>query len=164
MIPLLPAAAAAGAVALDREKTVAGEVAVALAFSLSALPVCMVAGAVSAVAVSVAMTFAAVFVSTTLAVRATVVASRGGGNPGTARVMRAIVVAFVTLASAGLAMFNWRGLLPASASIAAMPGLGAAVWLALVPPEPTRLRTVGWALVATSTAAAAILIAGLPRG
>jgi hypothetical protein len=164
MIPLAPAAIALGAMALDREKTGAGEVAIALTFSSSAIPVCLAAGAAPAAALSVATTFAVVFVPATLAVRATIIASRGGGNPGAARMLRAIVLVLVVLASAVLAMFNWRGLLPAAASVAAMPGLGVALWLALFPPPATRLRVVGWALIATSTTAAVILIAGLRGG
>jgi hypothetical protein len=53
------------------------------------------------------------------------------------------------------------GLLPWVLLLAIAPGVATAAILAVHPPPPTRLRAVGWTLVATSAAAAMILIVAL---
>jgi hypothetical protein len=58
-----------------------------------------------------------------------------------------------TIASAGLGAW--------SAPWAALPVCGLAVLLAVTPPPAQRLRTVGWALVATTAASAIVLVATL---
>jgi hypothetical protein len=163
MLPLVPAVVLVAAIVAQREKEVVAEVVVALAFSLVAIPVCLAAGTPFNIGVAVAAVFAVVFVTGTLAVRLIVVAVRGGGNPRAARVLRSVVLVLTSSAVLTLATAALGALLPWAALIASAPGLAAASWLALFPPSPTRLRTVGWTLVATSGAGALILIVGLPN-
>lgn len=158
LLPLAPLAVIAEAIAENREKSVSGEVAVALAFSLTAVPVCLAGGTPVEVALAVGVTFAAVFVTGTMAVRMVILAPR---EPRAARTIRNGVFVStlgVTIALSGAASRNH---LPWSALIAAAPGLAGAAWLAALPPSPARLTSVGWTLVMTSSAAALILIAGL---
>jgi len=164
LLPLMPAAVLAAAITTDREKSSQAEVAVALAFSLVAVPVCLAAGASTDSALAVGIAFASIFVTGTLAVRVIVLQVRGGGDPRAARTARVTVLVLTTAAGAGLVATAWRGLLPWTALLAASPGLVSAGWLAWLPPSPTRLRRVGWTLVTTSAAAALILIAGVAGG
>jgi hypothetical protein len=48
------------------------------------------------------------------------------------------------------------GLLPHGALISIVPGLGICVFIAMRPPAPSRLRAVGWTLVAASLVTAAL--------
>ena len=161
LVPLLPGAILMFAILAKREKSAYGEVAVALAFSLVAVPVCLAAGAAAATAWCVGIAFASVFVSGTLAVRAIVLAVRGGGNPSVAHATRIMTLTVGALAVASLAFMGARTLLPWATLIAAVPGLAVATWLTLFPPLPNRLRSVGWTLVATSVFTALVLVAGL---
>jgi hypothetical protein len=54
--------------------------------------------------------------------------------------------------------------MPWTALLASAPGLAVASWLVLFSPKATRLRTVGWTLVAAAAAGALILVTGLPVG
>jgi hypothetical protein len=161
LLPLLPTAFLAVALSAQREKSPPGEVAVALALSLVAVPACLAAGASTRIALSVAVVFALVFVTGTLSVRVVVLKVRGGGNPFAVRATRLIVFILAAGAAVGLVAAGSRTLLPWTALIAATPGLLAAVALAARAPSPARLRAVGWTLVSTTAAAALILIVGL---
>jgi hypothetical protein len=163
LLPLLPAVFLAAAIGAKREKSSQGEVAVALAFSLLAVPVCLAAGASVGTALAVGSAFASIFVTGTLGVRVVVLKVRRGGNPEAGRSTRITVVALTSAAGVGLAAAALVAALPWAALTAAAPGLAAAAWIAMFPPAPTRLRTVGWTLVATAAAAALILLAGLAR-
>jgi hypothetical protein len=163
VLPLIPGGFVGLAMWAKREKSASSEIAVALAFSLVAVPVCLAAGASTATAGAVSVAFATVFVSGTLAVRTIVLAVRGGGNQSAAHATRTTTLLLGTLVVAGLAYSATRTLVPWAALIATVPGLAAATWITLFPPSPSRLRTVGWTLVATSIATALILVAGLGR-
>lgn len=163
LLPLAPAAILATAIAAGLEKSLFGEIAVALAFSLVATPVCMAAGAPAITGVAVGTAFALVFVLATLAVRA-IVNIRSSGNPRAARLTRIAVLVLASAAAVVVAAMVSRGFLAPTTLVAAGPGLAAAAWMAIFPPSPARLRTVGWTLVAVSAATALILIGGLsPR-
>jgi len=161
IVPLGAAALLAIAIALEHEKRAFGEVAVALTFSSVAVPLCLAAGAPLRPALSVALAFAAIFVTATLAVRVVILRVRGGGNPRAERLTR---VSVWIVSSAWLVSMAWtsaRGLTSWATIAAAAPGVLGALWLSVRPPSPTSLRTVGWTLVATSGTAALILIVGL---
>ena len=161
IVPLGAAALLAIAIAIGHEKRALGEVAVALTFSSVAVPLCLAAGAPPRPALSVALAFAAIFVTATLAVRVVILRVRGGGNPRAERLTRVTVW---IVASAWLVSMAWtsaRGLTSWATIAAAAPGLVGALWLSVRPPSPASLRTVGWTLVATSAAAAVVLIVGL---
>lgn len=161
LLPVAPALIVAAAIAARREKSVVGEVAVALTFSLVAVPICLAAQASIGTALAVGLTFASIFVAGSLAVRVIVLEVRGGGNPQAARATRATVLLVTAAAGLGLVALVLRALLPWITLFAAVPGLSGAVWLAVFPPSPARLRMVGWTLVTTSAAAALVLVIGL---
>jgi hypothetical protein len=160
LLPLVPAALLAIAIAANREKHVVSEIAVALAFSLAAVPVGLAAGAAVSVALAVGVAFAAIFASGTLAVRVVILGVRGGGNPRAVRTTRLVVLGFAVAVVLGLVVVARLGLLPWTTLLAAAPGLLGASWLAMFPPPATRLRTIGWTLVTTSAAAALMLLVG----
>jgi hypothetical protein len=163
LVPLLPTALLAGAVVSDREKTGAGEITAAMAFSFVAIPVCLVAGTALSTALSVGIAFASLFAGSTLGVRVAILKVRGGGDPRQVRAARRLLLILTVCVSVGLAMAAMSAVLPWTTLLAISPGLLVAIALAFRPPAPTHLRTVGWTLVSTSTAAALILIAALPR-
>lgn len=163
LLPLLPAAVLAVALVSNREKTAAGEIAAAMAFSGIAIPVCLVAGTALSTALSVAIAFAALFAGSTLGVRVVILKVRGGGDPRQVRAARRLLLSLTVCVSVGLAIAAMSAVLPWTTLLAISPGLLVALALAFRPPPPTRLRTVGWTLVSTSTAAALVLVAALPR-
>jgi hypothetical protein len=163
MVPLVPATVLAGAVVLDREKSGAGEIAAAMAFSGVAIPVCLVAGAAVSTALSVGIAFGSLFAGSTLGVRIVILKVRGGGDPQQVRAARRLLLILTGGVFVGVVTAATNAVLPWTTLLAIGPGLLVALALAFRPPDPTRLRTVGWTLVGTSTAAALILMAALPR-
>ena len=59
---------------------------------------------------------------------------------------------------AGLAWLAARDVMPPAAPLAAAPGLTLALAIAARPPHPSRLRALGWTLVAACGFAAAVLV------
>jgi YwiC-like protein len=161
LLPLAPAALLAVAIAIQHEKRALGEVSAALAFSFVAVPLCLTSGASLREGLSIAIAFAAIAVTATMAVRVVVLRVRGGGNPRAERMARIVVLVVSGACLTGLGWAGRDGILPWAALAAATPGVISSVWLALVPPPATRLRVVGWTLVAVSAVAAVVLIAGL---
>lgn len=161
VLPLVPAAVLAAMLLAGREKSLAGETAAALAFSGAAVPIALAAGASAGTALAIALTFASIFVTGTLAVRVIILKVRAGGDPSATRATRILVLAVAAAAAGGLSAAGAQGALPWAALAGAAPGLVAAAVVALRTPAPARLRRVGWTLVSASTAAAIILIAAL---
>jgi hypothetical protein len=157
-IPLLPGVALLVAAIRNREKTWAGETSAAVAFASVAVPMCAAAGAQPQVGAAVAVPFALLFIASTLAVRAIILRTRGGGDPVAARHTRnatlvvAGIGALMTMSAANAGAVTWGGF------TAVVPGLLFATAIALFPPRATRLRTVGWTLVGLSLLTSAILI------
>jgi hypothetical protein len=158
VVPALPAAGLAAATMRGREKSWWGEVTAALAFAGLSVPVSMAAGASLRTAATVALPFALLFITSTLAVRVVILRVRGGGNPHAMRATRRAAFAVTALGAAGLGWIVAAGALPAAALVAASPGLLTALALAVRPPQPARLRTIGWTLVTVSVLTGAILI------
>ena len=159
-LPLVPMAVIAAGLVNRQEKSAPAEVAVALAFSLAAIPICLCAGASVTDALSIGVVFALVFVAGTLSVRVVILKVRGGGRPRAVRITRAALIALAATAAVGLAVAAGRGTLPWAALLAIAPGLIAALSMALRRTAP-KLRTVGWTLMSTSAAAALILMGGV---
>ena len=158
-VPIVPAVLLGVATALGREKSWYGEVAAALAFAGLAVPIVMAGGASLTSAIAVAVPFALLFVTSTLAVRTVILRVRGGGDPQAMMATRRSVFAATAVGTTCLVWFVAAGLLPAGTAVAAAPGLVTAVVIAARPPQPARLRTIGWTLVAVSVLTAAIVIA-----
>jgi hypothetical protein len=160
LLPAIPAATVAASLFARHEKSAPAELAVALAFSLSAVPICLSAGTSIPIALSIGVAFTIVFVAGTLAVRVVILKVRAGGKPKAVRGTRAALAAIATGAVIAFALAAARGALPWAPLLAVSPGLISALLLAFQPKTP-RLKTVGWTLMSTSTAAAVILMAGL---
>lgn len=160
-VPLVPAVGLAAAIVSGREKTTGGELMAALAFSTAAAPVVLAAGGSLATAAAVAAVFALVYTTQTLAVRGVILAVRGGGNPAASRASRRAALVIAVAGGAVIGTASGRGLLPSPAAIAMLPGLVATAWIVAAPPPPTRLRRVGWTLVATSVVTTLILIVSI---
>lgn len=160
-VPAVPALVLVAAMINGREKSWFGEAAAALAFAGVSVPVTMAAGVSISVALAVAIPFAVLFTVTTLAVRVVILRVRGGGDPrATAATRRAtFLVSIVSIVAIGLAVA--AGWLPSSAVFACAPGLLTASFVAARPPAATRLRTLGWTLIAVSILTTAIVIATL---
>lgn len=158
LVPLLPSALLAAAVVRGAEKSWYGEAAASLAFSGAAVPITMAGGAPWSTAAAVAVPFALLFVSSTLAVRVVIVRVRRGGDPRATSITRRAVLSLAVGSSIALGSMSAAGLVPASLIAGAAPGLLAAAAIAMYPPPPTRLRTVGWTLVAISVLTTAIVV------
>ena len=109
--------------------------------------------------IAIAVPFALLFVSGTLAVRVVILRVRGGGDVRAVATTRQVVM---WLAASAVIALTWAiavNVLPFSVLVAAVPGLTAAVVVAVCPPSPARLRTLGWTLVTVSAMTAIITIA-----
>jgi hypothetical protein len=157
LVPATAGALAISTVIRGREKTMTGEMAVAVAFAGAAQPVCAAGGNVAAGAI-IAAAFGLLFVMDTLAVRAIILRTRGGGNPIASR--RARVATFVVAgATALLAVAGAAGALISWMTVTAvLPGAAFASSVAASPPPATRLKRVGWSLVAVTAVTAVLLV------
>ncbi len=155
-VPALLGVAIVALVLARREKTVAGETAVAAALASSGAAVALAGGAEPARAVAAAAAWTLGFVAATLAVQVILVRvrSKGARDPGRlhAALAALLVAAGVALSLAGLpAVLAWATLPTAVVSIA----------VCLARFSPRRLRELGWALVGSSTLTLVILVVGL---
>ncbi len=157
-IPAIPAVLLILAMLQGREKSSYGETAAALAIAGAAVPVTMAAGASLNVALAVAIPFALLFTTTTLAVRVVILRVRGGGNAHATAATRRATLMVSAVATAVIGAVTVAGWLPSSVLTASAPGLVTAAIVAVPPPEPTRLRSLGWTLVAISTLTAVIVL------
>jgi YwiC-like protein len=158
-VPIVPAVLFAMATIRGRQKSWYGETAASFAFAGVAVPLSIVGGASVATAAAVAVPFVFLFVSSTLAVRTIILRVRGGGDARAVRNTRASVFA---VAIGGAVFLGWLitiDALPAVVLVASTPGLLTAVVIAARPPQPSRLRAIGWTLVGVSVLTAGIVIA-----
>jgi hypothetical protein len=142
-------------IATRREHTTAGEILSAFTLASLALPVALASHATHAVAVTCVLVFAAAFTTATICVRAIIMHTRRP-PASAARIAGALT------AAAAVALLAFSGAIGFASSVApwaALPACGAGVAFVMKPPSARRLRIVGWMLVATTAAAAAILIA-----
>jgi hypothetical protein len=121
----------------------------------------MAAGVSPAIAAAVAIPFALLFVANTLAVRVVILRVRRGGEPFAASVTRRAALSLAVCGPVVLGLLVAAGLTPTSVIAAAAPGLLTAAVIALHPPAPTHLRTLGWTLVAVSILTTAIVVTTL---
>ncbi|MGH9242656.1 MAG: hypothetical protein ACRD3G_31795, partial [Vicinamibacterales bacterium] len=106
----------------------------------------------------VAIPFALLFATTTLAVRVVILRVRGGGNPQATAATRGAVMTVSLSALLVIAGLAAGRVVPLSMLIAAAPGLATAIVVAARPPSATRLRPLGWSLVTVSTLTATIVL------
>jgi hypothetical protein len=159
LAPAVPATCVAASVLLGREKSGFGEVAAAVAFSAAAVPMTLAGGGTLRQSVSIAIPFALLFVTSTLAVRLVVLRVRGGGDPRAARLTRHAVFLVAAFSAAALGAAIAADYVPVIVAMAAAPGVAAAIVVAARPPSPARLRPLGWILIAVSVVTTGILSA-----
>src|SRR5262245_52269689 len=157
-VPAIPAALLGVAIVRGREKSWYGEVAAAFAFAGVAVPVTMAAGASLRSAAAVAVPFVLLFVTSTLAVRAVILRVRGGGDRQAAASTRRSTFVAAGAGAMGLIWLSAAEVLPPATIAAAAPGLLTALVIAARPPLPSRLRQIGWTLVAVSVLTAVIVV------
>jgi hypothetical protein len=142
-----------------REHTPGGEVLSAIVVASCAWPAALAAGATPVAARTCAVVFAGGYAAATLAVHAVIARTRR--PPATAAritaTLAAVVVALVVATAARLHLVDWL------AVVAVAPMLCGAIVLAWAAPPARRLRTVGWTLIALSTATAGMALALLRR-
>ncbi len=158
-VPGIPAVLLIAAMITGREKSWYGEAAAALAFAGVSVPVTMASGATVAVGLTVAIPFALLFITTTLAVRVVILRVRGGGDRRATAATRRVTLLLSIASGALLGAATVAGWLSASVLIASAPGLLTAAIIAARPPAATKLRALGWTLVAISTLTAVIVMA-----
>ncbi len=159
LLPVAPAILLAWATVRGREKSWYGEVAAACAFSLVAVPMALASGASLREALTLAVPFAVLFVTSTLAVRVVILRVRGGGGPGAAAATRRAALVVVAASAAAVAGGVAMEILTPAAVVASLPAVLGSTVLALRPPPPARLRAVGWTLVGLSLLTTAIIVA-----
>jgi len=160
LIPALPALWLLPAICRGREKTMTAEAGVALAFAAAAVPVCAGTGRVTA-GIVIAAAYGLLFVLGTLAVRVIVLRTRGGGNRAAVRRTRVAMFIVATLGAVMVLGGAADGVVSWLAVAAILPGVAFASALAAFPPPATRLKRVGWSLVAVTAATAVLLVAAV---
>jgi hypothetical protein len=155
-VPALLAVVVVALVLARREKTVAGESAVAAALASSGAAVALAGGAEPVRAVAAAVAWTLGFAAATLAVQVILVRvrSKGARDPGRrhAALAALLVAAGVALSAAGL---------PSAVAWATLPTAALSIVVCLARFSPRRLRELGWALVGSSTLTLVILVVGL---
>lgn len=158
IVPLVPAIFLLTEAASGREKAWPAEVAVAVAFSLTSVPICLAAGAPLDVGAMIAAAFVVNFVLATLGVRVIILRVRAGGNLRAASATRMAVFALALITIVAGAAVLAAHAAPLLAVAALLPGLVSGVIVAWQAPPPSQLRRVGWRLVGMSTLIAVMLI------
>ena len=160
---LVPAALAAAVVALvlaRRERTVPGELTVVSALASSGLAVALAAGAPPRVAGAATATWMLAFATSVFAVR--VVLARALSGTSTGPWIR-YALAVVVVGGGGAAVAAAAGLGWVVAAAVAPTGL-LSLLVCLAPFTARQLKTLGWGLVASTTATLLILVLGLGAG
>jgi hypothetical protein len=153
--PAVLALTLGGLIIAGREHTLIGEAVSAITLSSIAYPIALSSSVSRPAALTCASAFATAFVTAVVCVHGVIaftrqppaVASRAAG---------------AAVAIGGTIALGWAAsvsVMNIAALWAAIPSALAGCLLVAVPPSARRLRSVGWTLVATSTAAALVLIA-----
>jgi len=145
LVPLAPIVPLTPLVFGRLEKTVQGEVLVAITLAAFTLPVARAGGVSLTSSVAVASVYLAMLVVATLAVRRV-----------TARALRAMTLArylwpVTTLVTSlgALIAFSATGIFPAALPLAPIPMFSFSLFLVLRPPHLRHIRKVGWTLAGT---------------
>lgn len=135
------------------EKTVPGEVTVAAALASAAFGVALAGGVSPRVAVGSLAAWVLAFAAATVAVEVILVRVRSKGERDPGR-RNAVLAALLGAAAFALPAAGLPGAVP----YAVLPTAALSVVVCLAPISPKRLRTLGWALVASSTATFVVLV------
>lgn len=141
-----------------REKTIGGELLVALTFSSTLIPVALAGGVSPRVAVTASGVWFSVFALGTLTVRAVIARVKKNMNPGWPS--RAIV-ALTLLVILTAMLLRMTAAMPTLAAVAVIPSAIVALSCGLLSVHPRHLRKMGWSLVASNFLTLAALLVGL---
>lgn len=144
-------------VLLERERTIPGELSVAFALSGAGGVVALAAGASAAAATALFATWAVAFGASVFAVQTVLLRTRSRGERDVGPLHAA---AILTLAAGGSAAAIVNGL-GWTVPVAVAPTVALSIAVSLARPSASRLKSLGWSLVAATTASLALLVAGL---
>ena len=147
----------AAVIVSGREHSAVGELVAAATFASLAYPVARAGGAASHASLTCALAFAAMFIASTVCVRAVIQHTRR--PPAWPARVGGVAVAFGALCV--LWSMAEAGRLSSIAAVGALPACLAAALVALFAPGSRRLRLIGWTLVTTTMLGAVALIAAL---
>ena len=155
LLPLVLGVCALGLALRGRERNVGAEVFVAITLATTALPVAMMGGATFVAGASLSAVWGVGFGVATVAARALVIQKKDAG--------RGLRLALGAATLAALALFGAAALrlAPLSVALAPVPLLALAVVLAVFPPSPKRMTTVGIGMTVASLATFALAVHGL---
>lgn len=147
LVPLALSAALVPFVLTGKEKTTPGELLAGVALASASIPVAMAGGASAALAASACATWAVALSAGTAAVRWVIARHRNGASDP---LLLAILVGATAIGAAVATRY---------AIVTAAGPMVVAAWVLIArPPHPRHLRRVGWTLIASSTATAALLV------
>jgi hypothetical protein len=155
-VPPVLAAGIALLVWMEVERTVPGEVAVAVALSSVGFPVGVASGARPGAAPAAWLAWSLGFAAATLAVEVVLARSRSPArDPGPAALGGVVLLEGVALALA------FAGVVPAVVPVAVAPLAVSSLAVILLRVQARRLKAVGWATLAGSAATLAVLVSAL---
>lgn len=158
LLPIIPGVGLAAVFVAGAEKTWFGETLTAVSAAATAAPIAIASGASASIAAVITIPFALLFVATTFAVRSVVLRVRGGGDRVAADGSRNAALVISVAGLLLLALGAQLGRTPASWLVASTPGLIAVIAIAANPPSATRLKQVGWTLIAVSILTSACVL------
>ena len=155
-VPPLLAAGIVLLVRLEVERTLAGEVAVAVALSSAGFPVAVASGVAPATSAAAWLAWSLGFAATTVAVEVVLTRARSPvRDPGAAAAASVLLLQGTAVALSAAGVVPWT--VPLAVAPLALASL-AVIWLRV---PARRLRVVGWAALTGSTAALVVLLVGL---
>lgn len=158
LVPIALAALLAPLTYRRQEKTLVGELLVALTLSSALIPVAVAGGLPPRAAAIAAGIWVAAFAPGILTVRACIARAKKNAEAGRLPVLAPLLSAVVIALALLLAV---RGALPALAALAAIPTALVALIFGALGVHPRNLRRMGWSLVASNIAVLAALVIGL---
>jgi hypothetical protein len=157
VVPVALVAAVIGLVLAKQERTVPGELTVVSALASSGFAVALAAGAPLSVAAAGTATWILSFAASVFAVQVVLVRGRSKGEEEHG-VRNALVAGLIAGAGSALAVLAGLGWV---VPLAVAPTALLSLVVCLAPFGARQLRTLGWALVGSTTATLVILIVGL---
>jgi len=160
LVPVALTAAVAALVLARKERTVPGELAVVTALASSGFAVALAAGAPLAVAGAATLTWVLAFATSVFAVRVVLARalSKGSLELGLRNGLAVVLVGGCGSVAA------WLGGLGAVVGLAVAPTALLSLLVCLLPFSARQLKTLGWGLVASSTASLLVLVLGQRAG
>jgi hypothetical protein len=141
-----------------QEKTLLGELLVAVALSSTLIPVALAGGSGVREALVAFVVWAVVFLLGTITVRAIIARAKKTAEPSRAVHLAPLLCAVSIAIAIAIAI---GGDIPALAAVAVVPSAFAALVFALLGVHPRNLRRLGWSLVASNVLVLAALLVGL---